>query len=88
MYQSNGSFNIAPPGIPREFGAFSCPGGREFDHHSLRVGNLIASLDVMLRDKSWWRRQRSQTLMNSKEKIAICGGLVENQRPTQAVFRI
>ena len=38
-----------PPGIPRAFDAFSCPGGREFDHHSLGVGNLIASLDVMLR---------------------------------------
>ena len=23
-----------PPGIPRAFDAFSCPGGREFDHHS------------------------------------------------------
>ena len=66
MYQSNRSFNI-PSGIPRAFDAFSCPGGREFDHHSWGVGNLIASLDVMLRDKSWWRRQ---TLMNSKEKIA------------------
>ena len=35
MYQSNRSFNIPPPlGIPRAFDAFSCPGGREFDHHS------------------------------------------------------
>ena len=52
MYQSNRSFNIPPhpppPGIPRAFEAFSCPGGREFDHHSSGVGNLIASLDVML----------------------------------------
>ena len=32
-------------------------------------GNLIASLDVMLRDKSWRRRRGRQTLMNSKEKI-------------------
>ena len=24
----------SPPGIPRAFDAFSCPGGREFDHHS------------------------------------------------------
>ena len=22
-----------PPGIPQAFDAFSCPGGREFDHH-------------------------------------------------------
>ena len=71
MYQSNQSFNILPPGIPWAFDAFSCPGGREFDHHSWGVGNLIASLDVMLRDKSWQRRQRSQTLMNSKEKICV-----------------
>ena len=42
-----------PP--PRAFDAFSCLGGREFDHHSQGVGNLIASLDVMLRDKSWRR---------------------------------
>ena len=32
MYQSNRSFNIPPPpGIPRAFDVFSCPGGREFD---------------------------------------------------------
>ena len=69
MYQSNRSFNI-PPGTPRTFDAFSCPGGREFDHHSLGVGNLIASLDVLLRGESLRRRQRRQILMNSKEKIA------------------
>ena len=34
-----------PPGIPRAFNAFPCPGGREFDHHSQGVGNLIAGLD-------------------------------------------
>ena len=48
------------PGIPGAFDTFSClggrefdelspPGGRAFDHHSQRVGNLIASLDFMLR---------------------------------------
>ena len=31
MYQSNRSFNIPPPGIPRAFDVLSCPGGREFD---------------------------------------------------------
>ena len=33
MYQSNRSFNIPPPGIPRAFEVFSCPGEsrREFD---------------------------------------------------------
>ena len=51
MYQSNRSFNI-PLGIPRAVDAFSCPGGREFDDHSSGVGNLIARVDVMLRDKS------------------------------------
>ena len=35
--------------MPGAFDAFSCRGGREFDHHSKGVGNLIASLDVMLR---------------------------------------
>ena len=49
MYRSNRSFNIPPPGIPRAFDVFSCPVWREFDHYSLGVGNLIASLDFMLR---------------------------------------
>ena len=40
-----------PPPPPQAYEAFSCPGGREFSHHSQEVGNLIASLDVMLRDK-------------------------------------
>ena len=48
MYQSNRSFNIPPP-PPRAFDAFSCPRGRGFDHHSKGVGNLITSLDIMLR---------------------------------------
>ena len=57
MYQSNRSLNI-PPGIARAFDVFSCPRGREFDelpgggafdHYSLGVGNLIASLDFILR---------------------------------------
>ena len=38
-----------PLGIPRAFDAFSCPGGREFDHHSKGVGNLSSSLNFMLR---------------------------------------
>ena len=72
------------PGIWRLF----LPGGREFDHHSQGVGNLITSLDIMLRValiprglKKTWRRQ---TLTNSKEKTK----LVENRRPTQALFCI
>ena len=51
MYQSNRSFNILPPppGIPQTFDTFSSPGGREFDHHSYWVRNVLASLDFMLR---------------------------------------
>ena len=61
MYQSNRSLNIPPPpGIPRAFDVFSCPRGREldelslpgggaFDHYSYGVGDLIASLDFILR---------------------------------------
>ena len=37
------------PGIPRACDTFSCPVGREFDHHSWGVGYLITSLDIMLR---------------------------------------
>ena len=73
----------SPPGIPLAFDVFCCPGGREFDelrlprggafdHYSYGVGNLIASVDFMLRradsdwrDKSW----RMQALMHSKRKI-------------------
>ena len=45
MYQSNRSLNIPPPpGIPRAFDVFSCPGGREFDELSLPgVGHLITA---------------------------------------------
>ena len=60
-----------PPGIPRAFDAFSCPGGRAFDHHSSGVENLIASLDFMLRVALISRRRRRQTLMDSKEKIVF-----------------
>ena len=38
-----------PSGKPRAFDAFSCPGGWKFDHHLQGVGNLITSLDIMLR---------------------------------------
>ena len=40
MYQSNRSLNI-PPGIPRAFDVFSCPGGREFDGLSLPEGGAF-----------------------------------------------
>ena len=60
MYQPNRSFNIPPRHTPGIWRLFLAQEG----------GNLIASLDVMLRDKSWRRRRRRQTLMNSREKIA------------------
>ena len=41
--------STSPLGITRAFHTFSCPGEGAFDHHSVGVGNLIASLDVMLR---------------------------------------
>ena len=82
--------------IPPAFDASSCPGGRAFDHHSQEVGNLIANLDVMLRVELIPRGlinhggddRIHQTLMNSKERLRIRDWLVENQRPTQALFCI
>ena len=38
MYQSNRSFNMPPPGIPRAFDTFAVPGRREFDYQSLPRG--------------------------------------------------
>ena len=57
----------------------------------VRVGNLIASFDFMLRraDSTWrdksWRRQ---ALMHSKRKIPIRGGLAEKQRLAQVLLSI
>ena len=34
MYQSNRSFNMPPPGIPRAFDTFAVPGRREFDYQN------------------------------------------------------
>ena len=60
MYQSNRSLNIplAYPGYltsfaararGREFDELILPWGRAFDHYSQGVGNLIVSLDFILR---------------------------------------
>ena len=80
MYRSNRSFNI-PPGIPRAFDVFSCPGGREslpggghlITTHALGVENLIASLDFMLRvaliPPGVINYGERQAFMHSKRKI-------------------
>ena len=86
MYRSNRSLNI-PPGIPRAFDVFSCPVGREFDHYSLGVGNLIAHIDradSTRGDKSW---RRKPSCIQS-ERYPIRGGLAEKQRLAQALFSI
>ena len=92
----NRNFNIPPPrGIPRTFDPSACPGGRAFEIHLYEVGNLIASLDFMLRaaliprglinhggdggSRLWWIERK---------RLRIRGELVENQRPTRAVFHI
>ena len=83
MYQSNRSFNIPPRAYPGHLTSFPAREGgnlinlvfpgQAFDHYLLGVGNLIASLDFMLRVvliprgviKSW----RRQAFMHSKQKI-------------------
>ena len=98
MYQSNRSLNI-PPGHTlgiwrlscprgREFDELSLPGGGAFDHYSQGVGNLIASLNFILRialipnhggDKSWGIHS---------ERYLIRGGLAEKKRLAQALLCI
>ena len=56
--------------------------GGEFDHQP-RIP-VTSRADSTWVDKSW----RRQTLMNSKERLQIRGGLVENQRSTQALFLV
>ena len=85
-----------PPGIPRAFDAFSCPGGRE--HYSYGVGNLITSLDIMLRVALITRGLikhggdggdgGDKLWWIQKKRLRIRGELVENQRSTQALFCI
>ena len=73
MYQSNRSFNIPPPrAYPGHLTPFPARQGGNLITTHRGWGNLITSLDIMLRvalNKSW-RRRRGQTLMNSKEKNA------------------
>ena len=92
MYRSNRSLNILPPGIPRAFDFFSCPGGRAFDHYSLGVGNLIASLDFMLRvaliPRGVINHGEDKPSCIQSERYSIRGGLAKKQRLAQALFCI
>ena len=64
MYQSNRSFNNPPPpgAYPWHLTSFLARKGG-----NLITTHRVASLDVMLQDKSWGSRRRRQALMNSKE---------------------
>ena len=73
MYQSNRSFNIHPRAFPGHLTPF--PAREEGNLITTRRGWGIWSLASIRADstwveKSWRRRLRRQTFMNSKEKIA------------------
>ena len=84
-----------PPGHTPGIWRFFLPGRDGIWSPLIGVGNLIVSLDFMLRvaliprglinhggdggDKLWWIQ---------KKRSRIRGGLVENQRPTQTLFCI
>ena len=68
--------STSPPGIPRAFDAFPCLGGRE----SLASMSCYESRWIHGGDgKLWWIQRK---------RWRIYGGLVENQRSTQAVLSI
>ena len=93
-----------PPGIPRAFDVCSCLGRKEgiwltqssqrraFDHYSLGVGNLIASLDFMLRvaliPRGVINHGEDKPSCIQSERYPIRGGLAEKQRLGQALFCI
>ena len=54
--------------------------GRAFDHYSLGVGNLIASLDFMLRVALIPRGVINHDEDSQSERYPIRGGLAEKQR--------
>ena len=62
--------------------------GRAFDHYSLMVGNLIASLDFMLRvaliPRGVINHGRDKPSCIQSERYPIRGGLAEKQRLAQA----
>ena len=83
------------PGQTPDIWRLFLPGREGIWSPLIKSGNLIASLDFMLLamliprglinhggddgDKLWWKK---------KKRLYIRGGVVENQRPTQAFFRI
>ena len=98
MYQSNRSLNI-PPGIPRAFDVFCCPGGREFDefslprggafgHYSSRVGNLIASSDFMLRRADSTKRDKSWRRQASDAFKAKDTGFVADWLRSKGLYKL
>ena len=99
MYQSNRSLNI-PPGIPRAFDVFCCPGGREFDVVFPGAGHLI----ITHREGGWGIRSlaliscyvaltphgvinhgREKPWCIQSERYPIRGGLAEKQRLAQGL---
>ena len=91
MYQSNRSFNIPPPGIPGHLTSFLAREGRNLitTHRGWGIWSLASMSFCEINHggdggdgedvKLWWIQRKI---------LRICGGLVENQRPTQVVFRI
>ena len=68
------------------------PGGGAFDHYSLGVGNLIASLDFMSRvaliPRGVISPAEDKPSCIQSERYPIRGGLAEKQRLAQAFFCI
>ena len=64
--------------------------GRAFDHYSLGVGNLIASLDFMLRvaliPRGVINHDEDKPPCIQSERYPIRGGLAEKQRLAQALL--
>ena len=68
------------------------PGDGAFDHYSLGVGNLIASLDFMLRvaliPRGVIYHDEDKPSCIQSERYPIRGGLAEKQRLAQALYCI
>ena len=66
--------------------------GRAFDHYSLGVGDLIASLNFMLRvaliPRGVINHGEDKPSCIQRERYPIRGGLAEKQRLAQALFCI